>query len=332
MSLGLGLVVGKFLPPHRGHRLLVGTAVRRSREVVVLVCARPEDPIPVARRVDWLRELCPSTTVLVIEDRYPPDDSAAWAAATRRRLGRAPDVVFSSEDYGERYAALMGARHVLVDRERRRAPVSGTAVRRDPFAHWDQLDPPVRAFYARRVCVLGAESTGTTTLARDLAGRLATAWVEEYGREHWAAKCARGDLDWRTEEFEQIAREQARRAEAAAREADRVLVCDTNAFATGLWHRRYRGGRSLAVEEIARGERCDLYLLTGDEIPFVQDGLRDGEHVRHEMHRWFEESLAAQGVPWRTLRGSPDERLREAVRLTRSLFAGSAWSPAPEAP
>ena len=73
--------------------------------------------------------------------------------------------------------------------------------------------------------------------------------------------------------------------------------------------------------------RCDLYLLTGDEIPFVQDGLRDGEHIRHEMHRWFEEALATQSVPWKTLRGPHEERLREAVRLTRSLFKGSAWSP-----
>ena len=45
-----------------------------------------------------------------------------------------------------------------------------------------------------------------------------------------------------------------------------------------------------AVEEISRHGKCDLYLLTGEEIPFVQDGLRDGEHIRQEMHRWFEES------------------------------------------
>jgi hypothetical protein len=51
-----------------------------------------------------------------------------------------------------------------------------------------------------------------------------------------------------------------------------VLICDTNAFATVLWHRRYMGHHSQAVAEIARRARCDLYFLTGDEIPFVQDG------------------------------------------------------------
>jgi HTH-type transcriptional regulator, transcriptional repressor of NAD biosynthesis genes len=327
VSVGLGLVVGKFLPPHRGHRLLIETALAGSRELVVLVCARGGDPIPAERRAGWLRELHPRATVRVIEDRYDADDSAAWAEATRKALGRSPDAVFSSEGYGERYAALMGARHVAVDPERRRVPVSATAVRRDPWAHWEQLDPPVRAHYALRVCVLGAESTGTTTLARGLARELGTVWVEEYGRELWAEKCRRGDLEWRPEEFAEIAREQVRRADEAARSANRVLVCDTNALATALWHRRYLGGHSAALEAVAGRERCDLYLLTGDEIPFVQDGLRDGEHVRQEMHRWFEQALAAQGVPWRTLRGSPDERLREAAALVQALFDGSAWSP-----
>ena len=101
------------------------------------------------------------------------------------------------------------------------------------------------------------------------------------------------------------------------------------AFATVLWHRRYLGHHSPQVAEVARRGPCDLYLLTGDEIPFVQDGLRDGEHIRHEMHRWFEEALTAQPVPWRLLRGSPGERFREAVALTRSLFMGSKWSPKP---
>jgi nicotinamide riboside kinase len=90
------------------------------------------------------------------------------------------------------------------------------------------------------------------------------------------------------------------------------------------------GVHSQAVEKIARAGRCDLYLLTGDEIPFVQDGLRDGEHIRHEMHQWFEEALAAQAVPWHVVRGSREERLREAVRLAKSLFKNSAWSPKTE--
>ena len=327
MRHGLGLVIGKFCPPHRGHKLLIDAATQQSERTVVILCAKPADTIPGELRGRWLREIHPPAEVMVIDDRYDENDSRIWAENTVRWLGRAPDAVFTSEDYGDHYAELMGSKHVLVDKQRERVPISGTAVRNDPYANWDFIEPPVRAWFAKRICVVGAESTGTTTLAKTLAELLQTAWVEEYGREYSEIKLAKNDPDWRSEEFTAIAEEQTRREDDAARRSNRVLICDTNAFATVLWHRRYMGSHSHAVEEIARRGKCDLYLLTGEEIPFVQDGLRDGEHIRHEMHRWFEEALAAQTVPWETLRGAHEERLREAVRLTRSLFKESAWSP-----
>jgi len=323
MKFGLGVVIGKFLPPHRGHKLLIDTATEEARAVVVIVCAKPTDPVPGEIRGEWMREIHPSVRVMLIDDRYDENDTRVWAENTLRWLGRAPDVVFTSEDYGERYAALMGAQHVSVDPPRGRVPVSGTAVRNDPYANWEFIEAPVRAWFSKRVCILGAESTGTTTLAKALAGSLETSWVEEYGREYSVKKQAANDNQWNSAEFVHIAQEQARREDAAARHANRVLVCDTNAFATVLWHRRYMGEHSPEVEAVARAGRCDLYLLTGDEIPFVQDGLRDGEHIRHEMHRWFEEALAAQPVPWKLLRGSPSMRLREAMELVKALLEAS---------
>lgn len=320
MKFGLGLVIGKFLPPHRGHKLLIDTALAQSERVVVIVCAKPSDYAPGELRGAWLREIHPEANVMVIDDCYDENDSHIWASNTLGWLGRAPDAVFTSEEYGERYAALMGSRHVPVDPPRLRVPVSGTAVRRDAFANWDYLEAPVRGWLARRVCVLGAESTGTTSLARALAERFETAWVEEYGREYSWRKQSAGEETWETSEFVHIAEEQARREDEAARRANRVLFCDTNAFATVLWHRRYMGNHSAEVEAIANAGRCDLYLLTGDEIPFVQDGLRDGEHLRHAMHGWFEAALRVQTVPWRLLRGSPETRLREAARLVEELL------------
>lgn len=173
----------------------------------------------------------------------------------------------------------------------------------------------------------GLESTGTTTLAKALAEALGTTWVAEFGREYSEIKAARKETIWRTEEFSLIAREQQRREEEAARQANRVVICDTNAFATTLWHRRYVGSDCAEVARIAKEGRCDLYLLTGDEIPFVQDGLRDGQHIRGEMHGWFEQALGQQGVPWRLLGGPHEERLGVAIGLVEELFRKSAWKP-----
>jgi NadR type nicotinamide-nucleotide adenylyltransferase len=309
-----GVVIGKFYPPHRGHKYLIDTAAARVAHLTVLVCGKPEQLLPGELRAAWLREAHPDVTVLAIDDYYPDDDSQLWAELTIGWLGARPDVVFTSEGYGERYAHFLGCRHVSVDPARLAVPCSGTAVRADPLAMWGYLEPPVRGYLAKRVCVVGAESTGTTTLARALAAHYRTTWVPEYGREYSEARLARGDTsDWRADEFTHIAVEQCRMEDSAARESNGLLICDTDAFATSIWHRRYLGRRSPAVEAIADSRRHDLYLLTGDEIPFVQDGTRDGEHIRHWMHDAFVEELERTGREYMLVRGSREERLAHAV-------------------
>ncbi len=317
-----GVVIGKFYPPHRGHSLLIETAASQCRRLTVLVCGKPEQTMPLAVRVACLREIHPDVEVIPVEDTIDDDDTLGWAAFTVSILGGVPDAVFTSEDYGEPYARAMGSTHVMVDRRRVAVPCSGTMIRERPLEHLEWLAPCVRAYYIKRVCTIGAESTGTTTLAEALAEHYQTAWVPEYGREYCERKWPDGDYtdEWATAEFAHIAAEQSRREERAARTANKVLFCDTDAFATTIWHERYLGGRSPEVEEIAARRPADLYLLTGDEIPFEQDGWRDGEHIRHWMHRRFEEDLAATGRRWELLRGPHNERLARAIALVDALL------------
>jgi len=318
-KFGLGVVIGKFLPPHRGHRFLIESAVDRCERTVVIICGKPTDPIPGELRAAWLRELIPQAEILLIDDRYDENDSSVWAKNTIGWLGRAPDAVFTSEHYGDAYAAHMGCAHVMVDHARLTVPCSGTAVRQDPVAMWEYMDPPLRGWFAKRVVIVGAESTGTTTLAMDLASALGTCWVPEYGREYSVIKQDAGESVWHTAEFSLIAAEQNRMEDEAARNCNRILICDTDSFATMLWHRRYMGFDSDEVGEIATRRKADLYLLTGDEIPFVQDGLRDGEHIRHQMHGWFEEALRRQELPWLLVEGSREDRLTMALSRIAEL-------------
>ncbi|BCB75978.1 nicotinamide-nucleotide adenylyltransferase [Phytohabitans flavus] len=321
-----GVVVGKFLPPHLGHSYLIDTALAGADRVVVVVCARPDDPFPAERRAAVLRELHPAATVVVTPDDIPDGQgdatSEAWAHRTVALLGGTPpDVVFTSEGYGERYAAFLGARHVCVDRERRRFPVSGTAVRADPWRYANLLSPAVRAWFVTRVCVLGAESTGTTTLARDLADHYRCEWVPEYGRAYSERRPAVG---WRREEFVHIARCQQSDEDAAARRSGPLLICDTDALATSVWHERYVGTVSPEVERLAAARTYALYILTADDIPFVQDGTRDGEHVRGWMTHRFRRLLEARPEPWIEVRGDRPARLAAATARIDALRKGTS--------
>ncbi|MER7544833.1 AAA family ATPase [Actinomadura sp.] len=362
MRYAHGLVIGKFYPPHAGHHHLIDTAAEACARVSVVVAASTVESIPLALRTAWLREVHRQPHVEV----FPAVDDAEmdfesdeiWAAhvaafraglAMRSGLGvpvPPVDAVFTSEAYGPELAGRFSAAHVAVDPPRDRFPVSGTAVREDPVANWEFLSPPVRAYLARRVAVVGAESTGTTTLARALAAHYAakggvwaaTRWVPEYGRTYTeeklaAARRAAGDpslwlddLVWEPAEFLRIAERHAALEDAAARSGSPLLVCDTDAFATAVWHERYVGTPAPEVEAVHERVPHHLWILTSPEgVPFEQDGWRDGESIRPWMTGRLREELAKRDLPHITVAGPHEHRLAAAVAATDALLAGG-WT------
>jgi HTH-type transcriptional regulator, transcriptional repressor of NAD biosynthesis genes len=355
---GHGLIVGKFYPPHAGHHALIDAAAAACDRVTVVVAPSSRESVPLELRLTWLREAHPAHVRFVGGyDDHPVDyaDPTAWerhtavfrAAAGTDRV----DAVFSSEAYGAELARRFGAQAVTVDLERMKVPVSGTAVRADPVANWDLLGPGVRGWLTRRVIVVGAESTGTTTMARALARHYRsrggvwarTRWVPEFGRELTARKLDQlrrtrpaatvEDLSWDRDDFVTVAAAQNAAEDTAAREGSPILFGDTDALATTIWEERYLSGGtgtwtvSAGVE--ARVRAPALYLLTHHEqVPFVDDGLRDGEDVRAWMTARFERELAARGVPSVVLTGCYAARLRAAVGACDDLLA-AGWSFAP---
>jgi NadR type nicotinamide-nucleotide adenylyltransferase len=329
-----GLVVGKFYPPHAGHHHLIDEARSRSDRLTVVVAASRKETVPLDLRATWLRERHPGVRIVAGYDETPVDydDPVVWDAhiAVFRALCPEPvDAVFSSEAYGDELARRFGAAHEPVDPERRTVPVSGSAVRANPVSYWPYLEPSVRAWLTRRVAILGAESTGTTTLAKALAAHYQTEWVPEYGRSLTEQLVEDGTplraIQWHRVDFAEIARRQQADEDAAARRAARVLACDTDALATCVWQERYVGRSTPEVEQLASARGYALYILTGDDIPFEQDGVRDGQGLRKWMTRRFRQRLAARPEPWMEVRGPHAARMAAATEAIDRLLA-AGWS------
>jgi len=316
----LGVVVGKFYPFHLGHDMLISRGKDQVDHLFVLCCAKPGDAIPGDARAAWIRREHPDVTVLEVEDDLP-EAPEPWARRTMDVLGRSPDFVFTSEAYGDAYAEHMGARHVCLDLERAIFPVSGSMLRSDLSTHWHLLTPAAKAGLARRVCVTGVESSGTTTLACDLARHFVTAFVPEYGRTYWEGRRFTQPDDWSEDEFVRIATRQQEIEEDLASKANRVLICDTDGLTTYVWHRRYRGTYSSRVERIADAGRYDLHLVTMPSFPFVQDGTREGEAIRHEMHGWLVQAIADKGHRYVEIDGCRKARLQTAVEAIGPLLS-----------
>lgn len=325
-SKARGLVIDRFDPPHAGHHTLIRAALEQVDELHVAVCGREIDEPSAQIRSAWLREVHPDVRTTALEATRPPEDPGAQAEQILIHLGFRPDILFRPDAREGELARSLGCRLEVIPSAAAAIQVEESEIQLDPLKWWDALSSPVRGYYARRVCLVGAESTGKTTLARQLASHYETVWVPEYGREYTSDKMARErDAPWRTEEFIRIARTQCEMENAAARRCNRLLICDTDAFATSLWHRRYMGHPSPEVEAIAAEHRVpDLYLVTSVDTPFTPDEIRDGEALRTWMHGEFIRGLELQHRSFRLVAGEPRRRFSEAVAAIEELLAPGA--------
>jgi HTH-type transcriptional regulator, transcriptional repressor of NAD biosynthesis genes len=216
---GHGLILGKFMPPHAGHQYLVEFAQNFVERLTVLVCSLDREPIAGRLRYQWMRELFPQARIVHVTQDLPQEPSEhprfwdIWRQVVLKAAGGPIDFVFASENYGHQLAQEVGATFIPVDPGRELVPVSGTAIRARPLEHWRFVPECVRPYFVKRVCLFGPESTGKSTLARDLAARFDTVFVAEFARGLLDPKqgvCHPGDIPL-------IARGQAAAEDALAR-------------------------------------------------------------------------------------------------------------------
>ncbi len=173
-----------------------------------------------------------------------------------------------------------------------------------------------------RVVLLGAESTGKTTLARALAEHYGTLWNPEYGRPYTEIGRVE-DAPWTSFEFTHIARVHCWYEDFLADLADRVLFCDTDAYTTAVFHEVYLGQPTDDFAELA-DRRYDLYIVCGLDVPFEHDEIREFVERRKELHNRYLAHSLESGRPWLHVEGDPERRLRAAVTAVDRLLSDHA--------
>ena len=168
---------------------------------------------------------------------------------------------------------------------------------------------------ARLICILGAESTGKTTLAQALAEHFDCPWVPECLRLF----CQDQGRTPRREEQEQLMAQQCQAERLAQTRAGqqgaRFVFCDTAPLLTAIYSDYIFGDKSLLAKGRALHANYALTLLLAPDIDWVADGLqRDGAHVRAPVHRLIEQELTALALPFVHIGGAGDQRLAAALQ------------------
>ena len=165
---------------------------------------------------------------------------------------------------------------------------------------------------ARRLALLGGESSGKTTLARALAEHLHTAWVPEYGRELWERLRQTLSVD----ELLHVGRHQIELEDAAAAQRSGWIVCDTTPLTTLQYCLHDHGMAPDDLHAMAR-RRYDLTVVCAPDFDFVQDGCRRDDSFRNAQHAWTLAQLQAQGVPFVLAQGSVAQRVQQVLAALR---------------
>jgi NadR type nicotinamide-nucleotide adenylyltransferase len=149
-----------------------------------------------------------------------------------------------------------------------------------------------------KVVLFGPESSGKTTLSRELANYYNTYWVEEYARE----------------DIIPIAAGQIKLENEFSKKTSNLLICDTDLLETKIYSETYYNGFCDPVlTACALENKYDLYILTDIDTPWVKDDLRDRPNNRKEMFFAFKEALIKYNRPYIQVSGDLKSRIKIAT-------------------
>lgn len=327
----LGLTLGKFAPLHKGQQFMIETALREVDELIVVIYETPVMTVPLHIRANWIRRLYPG--VRVIEAWDGPDgysDDRDHEIREEQYIlgllnGERVTHFYSSEFYGEHMSRALGAVDRRVDEARRHVPVSATMIRADPYGHRTFISDIVYRDLITKAVFLGAMSTGKSTITEALARRYGTVYASEYGRDYWAEHQV--DRRLGLEAFDEIAVGHLEREERALLQANRYLFVDTNAIATYMYALDYHGRAPELLTRLAlmNAQRYDLVFLCEDDIPYDDTWDRSGEQKRSVFHKRIIADLKERRIPYVSLRGSLEERMRKVDDVLASFVPYSNY-------
>ena len=305
-----GLVIGKFMPVHKGHLALISFAVDQCDELIISMSYTSQDTIDYKIRLSWLRELMKGNAKIRVEsivddfdnENLPwPERTAVWAKVLKA-LYPPVHVIISSEPYGDHLAIHLNAAHMRFDPGRTKIPISSSLIRTDPIRHWEFIPKAVQPYFVVKVCFNGPESTGKSVMAKHLAEKYNTEFVPEVARELITSN------DFTLDDIIRIGHAQTKRVKDKLGIANRFLFCDTDLITTQIYAQHYLNEVPPVLFALEKEIKYDHYFLFDVDVPWVSDGLRDLGSMREQMMKIFHDAIAKRNIKSIMVRGSWQER------------------------
>ena len=170
-----------------------------------------------------------------------------------------------------------------------------------------------------KIAMFGPESSGKTTLSRQLAAHFETVWIPEFAREYLEEKLHNSGEVCVPEDLLPIAIGQTKLENEGLNVANKFLFCDTNLLVTKVYSEAYYEFCEPILDKAAKNHNYDLFFLTDIDLPFEKDELRDSEENRNKFFHIFKKSLIENNKPFIQISGSKEIRIQKAIAIINDL-------------
>lgn len=181
----------------------------------------------------------------------------------------------------------------------------------------------------KKFIFVGPESTGKTTLCQSLSNKYSTPCSEMcriFAEEKISIinpNISVNDINFNfiLDDFINMANRQNHEENLLTQKANKILICDNDSFALTIWCERYLGKYYNEIYDIYKKadyleNEKKIYILTKPNVPFIQDGLRDGEHIRDWMYNKFLEEFKNKNIKYYIIDShNYDERFKQAIKI-----------------
>lgn len=341
-----GLIFGKFAPFHLGHIHLINTALTYCDTLIILVSydekfnalldERFKHTLSLDNRLNVIKKYYQDIEhVNVIVDYVDESKLSAYPHGWDDyqlllkdkcdiQLNQQPDCIFTSEpSYDDKLKEYFpNTNHIMVDPDRNTVNISATKLRNNVYYYWEYLPLLLRQQLSYKVCIIGTESCGKTTLCKLLSKVYNTEYVEEYGRVFVEEYLDCDETLLVDYHYDMIASQHRANIDKQISNGDRVTIIDTNASITGYYQILYEGGISPIVHEHIKNEYYDLVLFLNDDVEWVNDGMRQSGDNRSETKQLLKELLLQYGIDYTIIDGSYTERYKKALSIINEQLDG----------
>lgn len=286
------VILGKFMPLHKGHLALIDFALTQCDTVKVLVLVDKYEPIEYINRSEYFNDI-KDERIEVITLYYdsivnglcatnePKEEYAKkWVEFLSNNIFDCTHII-SSEQYGKNIAKFSHLEHICFDHERSIVPISATEIRENHIANFSFMSKEAQRLNQKLVFILGTESTGKTTIVERLAKHFNCKFVEEAGR-----RLVKSSTICTEDIFEVIAETHDKDIKKAINTEPYTpyIFVDTD------WHITQSYAYFIYHTNIKYREQKGLRFYLSRYVPFIQDGTRLSEVDRNLLdlnHRYI---------------------------------------------